>query len=406
MSAQGRPTGAGVALTATLTIQIFVSLVASAAAVLAPEVAQTFSIAPKWIGVFVSLIYVGAMFASLASGGVIQRYGAIRVSQACVILCIAGSVVVALAPDRAVVLLVIAALVIGIGYGPITPASSHVLVRTATPSNFALTFSIKQTGVPAGAALAGAILPALALALGWRNAFVAMAVTGLVVVVGAQAVRATLDADRVGKDGHAFSPASVFAPLALVWRSRALTELTLIGFCYAANQVCLMSFLVVFLTEALGWTLVAAGLALTVTTLGGVAGRIVWGFAADRMLAPRAVLGTLGIVACGCSLALAFAHAGWPAAGLLAVAVIFGGTAIGWNGVQLSEVARHAPAGAAGAVTGASGFITFSGVVAGPPIFALLAGLTGSYRAGFVAFGLMSGLGGLMLLLRRRPGPT
>ncbi|HEY5862760.1 MAG TPA: MFS transporter, partial [Casimicrobiaceae bacterium] len=135
MSPPGRPTGAGVALTATLAIQIFVSLVATAAAVLAPEVAQTFSIAPKWIGVFVSLIYVGAMFASLASGGVIQRYGAIRVSQACVILCVAGSVLVVLAPDRAVVLLVIAALVIGIGYGPITPASSHVLVRTATPSN-------------------------------------------------------------------------------------------------------------------------------------------------------------------------------------------------------------------------------------------------------------------------------
>ncbi|MET0202826.1 MAG: MFS transporter [Casimicrobiaceae bacterium] len=403
MSPPGRPTGAGVALTATLAIQIFVSLVATAAAVLAPEVAQTFSIAPKWIGVFVSLIYVGAMFASLASGGVIQRYGAIRVSQACVILCVAGSVLVVLAPDRAVVLLVIAALVIGIGYGPITPASSHVLVRTATPSNFALTFSIKQTGVPAGAALAGAILPGLALALGWRNAFVAMAIAGLVVVAGAQAVRATLDADRIGGSGWRFSPAGVFAPLALVRRSRALTELTLIGLCYAATQVCLMSFLVVYLTEALGWTLVAAGLALTVTTLGGVAGRIVWGWAADRLLKPRRVLGMLGIVAFGCSLALAFAHPAWPVAGLLAVAAVFGGTAIGWNGVQLAEVARHAPAGAAGAVTGAAGFITFSGVVAGPPIFALLAGLTGSYRVGFVAFGVMSGLAGLMLLLRREP---
>ena len=39
----------------------------------------------------------------------------------------------------------------------------------------ALTFSIKQTGVPAGAALAGAVLPALALALGWRGALLAVA---------------------------------------------------------------------------------------------------------------------------------------------------------------------------------------------------------------------------------------
>jgi MFS-type transporter involved in bile tolerance (Atg22 family) len=82
------------------------------------------------------------------------------------------------------------------------------------------------------------------------------------------------------------------------------------------------------------------------------------------------------------------------------MAALLGGTAIGWNGVQLSEVARHAPAGAAGAVTGASGFITFSGVVAGPPLFALLAAVTGSYRTGFVVFGLASAVGGAALLLR------
>jgi MFS family permease len=391
-------TRGGVALAATLAIQIFVSLVATAAAVLAPEIAISFAIAPKWVGVFVSLVYVGAMFASLASGGFIERYGAIRVSQACVVLCIAGALVVTMAPDRAVALLIVAALVIGVGYGPITPASSHVLIRTATPSNFALTFSIKQTGVPAGAALAGALLPGLALALGWRHAFVALAVAGLAIVAGAQIVRGTLDAGRNG--GRRFSPMGIFAPLALVRRSPVLTELTLIALFYAATQACLTTFLVVYLTEALGWTLVTAGLALTVTTLGGVAGRIVWGFVADRLLPPRLVLGALGIVAGACGLALATAHASWPVAGLLGVAAVFGGTAIGWNGVQLAEVARHAPAGTAGAVTGASGFITFSGVVAGPPAFALLSALTGSYRAGFVAFGVMSGLCGLALLLR------
>jgi MFS family permease len=79
-----------------------------------------------------------------------------------VVLCVAGAVLLALAPDRAVALLILSALCIGVGYGPITPASSHVLIRTAKPSDLALTFSIKQTGVPAGAAVAGAILPGVA----------------------------------------------------------------------------------------------------------------------------------------------------------------------------------------------------------------------------------------------------
>ena len=49
-----------VALVATLAIQVFTSLAATATAVLAPEIAQAFAIAPKWIGVFVGLVYAGA----------------------------------------------------------------------------------------------------------------------------------------------------------------------------------------------------------------------------------------------------------------------------------------------------------------------------------------------------------
>jgi MFS family permease len=385
-----------VALGATLSIHVFVAVVAAAPAVLAPEIAQSFAIEPKWVGAFVSLIYVGAMFASLASGGFIERYGAIRVSQACVVLCAAGAVLLALAPDRA--LLILSALCIGVGYGPITPASSHVLIRTAKPSNLALTFSIKQTGVPAGAAMAGAILPGLALTLGWRHVFVVLVVAGLVIAAGAQIVRNALDAGRSG--AYRFSLVGIFAPLAIIRHSSALAELTLIGLVYAATQSCLTTFFVVHLTEALGWPLIQAGLALTGMTLGGVAGRVAWGFVADRLLSPRLVLGALGIVACACSLIFATAHANWPVAGLLCVAAVFGATAIGWNGVYLSEVARQAPAGEAGAVTGASGFITMSGLVAGPLAFTLLAALTDSYRVGFIAFGVISGLGGLTLLLR------
>ena len=96
-------------------------------------------------------------------------------SQACVVLCALALLAVcggAAPPAAVALLLVLAPVVLGLGYGPITPASSHVLVRTAPPARMALTFSIKQTGVPAGAALAGAVLPGLALALGWRVAFV------------------------------------------------------------------------------------------------------------------------------------------------------------------------------------------------------------------------------------------
>lgn len=385
---EGAAISATVALAATLAIQIFISLAATAMAVLAPEIAPSFDLAPKWIGVFVGLVYAGAMTASLACGGFLQRYGAIRVSQACVLLCALGVAIIALAPGNGYLLLVLAPLLIGIGYGPITPASSQLLVRTSPPERMALVFSIKQTGVPAGVALAGATLPGPALHFGWRSVLIATALAGIAVALLAQPIRAALDDDR--HPGARLSMRGVAAPLRTVFDSPRLRTLALLSFAYAATQVCLTSFLVVFLTDTLKWSLVVAGVALTAATLGGVVGRIGWGLIADRRFGPTRVLAAIGAIAGVCGIVAALAQPDWPRAPLFALAALFGMTAMGWNGVQLAEVARQASAGTAGAVTGASGFVTFAGVVVGPPTFALLAGVTGSYRIGFAVFALVS----------------
>lgn len=395
MSERARHT-ARVALVATLAIQVFASLAATAPAVLAPVLAADLGITPKWIGVFVGLVYAGAMVGSLACGGFIARFGPIRVSQACVLLCAAGTATVALLPASANTLLALGAFVLGIGYGPITPASSAVLVRTTAPAQMALTFSIKQTGVPIGVALGGALLPALALAAGWRGALLAIASLGVVVALAAQPTRRALDAHR--QDARLMSWHSIVEPLRVVLRIRALRELSLVGLAFAAVQVCLTSFLVVFLHESLEWTLIAAGLALTCATLGAVIGRIAWGIVADRWLPPVRTLTLIGLLAAICGLLLAAATTAWSAWAVLPLTAIYGGMAIGWNGVQLSELARRCPPGMAGAVTGASGFITFAGVVAGPPIFAALAGAFASYRAGFLAAAALSGVVALILL--------
>ena len=391
---------AAVALVATLAIQMFTSLAATAPAVLAPELADDMGFTPKLIGVFVGLVYVGAMLASLASAGFIERYGAIRVSQVCVLLCGVGIVMVGVLPASGAGLLVAAAFLIGLGYGPITPASSQILVRTTPPAQMALMFSIKQTGVPAGAALAGALLPVASLAMGWRAALVTVGIVGLGVAVAAQSTRRALDTDRM--PGQAFSLSVIGARLRLLARSPRLAELALLGFGYAAVQVCLTSFLVVFLHGALRWSLVACGLALTVATMSGVIGRIVWGALADRALAPRRVLSLIGLLAGLCAIAMAYATPAWPTWIVLTVAALFGGTAIGWNGVQLSELARRAPAGSAGAITGASGFVTFAGVVVGPPLFATLAALTDGYRTGFLALATVSLASAAVLHFRAR----
>jgi MFS family permease len=350
---------------------------------------------PKLIGVFVGVLYLGAMLTSLASGGFIERYGPIRVSQVCAVLCACG-LVLTTGPVWA---LLIAPALIGIGYGPITPASSQLLARTASPQTMALTFSIKQTGVPLGAALAGALLPVITAGHGWRVAILAVAGSGVLIALLAQPTRAALDVGLSRE--HRVSLERLLAPLKLVVRSPKLLELTTTGFVYAATQACLLSFLVIYLNQELDRTLIDAGLALTVATVGGIVGRISWGMVADRWLAPRRMLGLLGVVAGGCALGASSFGPTWSVLAESLVCALFGVTAIGWNGVQLAEVARHSPRGKAGAITGASGFITFAGVVVGPPVFALLATLTGSYAIGFATMGLASLTCGGWLLRRK-----
>jgi MFS family permease len=148
---------------------------------------------------------------------------------------------------------------------------------------------------------------------------------------------------------------------------------------------------------------VSAGFALTAATLGGVAGRIGWGYVADRFLQPRRVLMVIGWLSAAFAVTMAFATPEWPPRLILPLALLFGGTAIGWNGVQLSEVARLAEPGMAGKVTGATSFVTFAGVVVGPPSLPLLSTQTRSNPTGFATFAAFSAGAAHALLRRREP---
>ena len=175
------------------------------------------------------------MSASLASGGFVERYGAIRVSQVGVLLCAAGLAMVvgyAARPELLLPLLFVASVVIGLGYGPITPASSQLLARTAPPSRMALTFSIKQTGVPVGQRSRARLLPALALSVGWHVAFLTVAGAGVVIALLAQLARAS--SMRIEIPSDRFRSPGVIDPLRVrCCARRALRELAVCGFAYA-----------------------------------------------------------------------------------------------------------------------------------------------------------------------------
>ncbi len=385
-------------LAATLAIQALVAMATITVPVLAPAASDELHLSAGLIGLYVSLVYLGSMVSSAASADLIRRIGAIRFSQYCLVMCAVG---LALLTFGTMPALIASALVLGLGYGPVTPASSHILAKTTPPHMMSFVFSVKQTGVPLGGALAGIVVPPLVLLGGWRLS--ALVVAGLCVLtaVVAQAIRAENDADRDPK--RPISARGPFRALALVATDANVRRLALSSFFFSALQLCLTTYLVTYLANQLGYTLVEAGLMLAVATTAGIVGRIAWGAAADRSGRPAAVLGLVGIAMAAAAGAMAISSPDWPRAAMIVLCAAFGGTAIGWNGVYLAEVAREAPEGKTVEATGGALFFTFFGVLITPPLFAAIVEGGGSYGMAFAVVAVPPLLCGLWLLARAAP---
>lgn len=384
-------------LATTLAVQALVSMAVLTVPVVAPAASSYVGISAGYIGVFIALVYGAAMVSSLACGDLVRRLGAIRVSQACLVLAAAG---LAVAAGGTLPLLVAGALLLGAGYGSVTPASSHVLARTTAPHMMSLVFSLKQTGVPIGGALAGALVPLLVFAAGWQWALVAVAAACVVTALASQSIRASLDSDHDPHRRLCF--ASVVAPLHVVFSNDDVRRLALCSFLFSSLQLCLVTYLVTYLTTNLSYTLLRAGLMLSVAQGAGILGRIAWGALADRLQKPILVL---AIIAAGMALAAigtALFSTRWPLALVMAICATFGATAIGWNGVFLAEVARRAPRGKAVDATGGALFFTYFGVLVAPPLFGLIVEQGLGYSLAYAWLALPALLSGLWLMSQHR----
>jgi MFS family permease len=337
------------ALAATLAIQALVAMAMLTPSVVAPLAAPEIGVAASQTGSFMGIAYAAACIASLSSGMLLRRFGAMRLSQLCLLACALG---IALCSSALLALVALSAVVIGFGYGPVTPASSHILVRQSPSGRRALIFSIKQTGVPVGGVLAGTLVPFLVVWLGWRIAALSVGLLCLALAVAVQPLRRRFDAEEIAAAG---GPSSGGSGLVAVLRGGVgvvlgvppLRRLALSSVAFSATQLCFASFLVTYLITQIGFDLVDAGVMLAIGNGAGIPARILWGWIADRFIAPQRLLAVLGV------------------------------------------------ATAAATATGGALALTFLGIVTGPPIFGAVVAATGSYRIAFGMVAVAACLGGL-----------
>ncbi|MGH7324586.1 MAG: MFS transporter, partial [Candidatus Rokuibacteriota bacterium] len=194
--------------------------------------------------------------------------------------------------------------------------------------------------------------------------------------------------------------------LRLVLGTRDLWLVALATLVFAGMQTVWMAFLVLYLTDVVGVSLLAAGRYLALAQVAGMIGRIVFGMLSDRTFGGRrrAPLILAGVGSTACSLAIAGTGPGTSALALASLALIFGFAGIGWNGVQHTLMAELAGPGSAGTAVGLGLAVSSLGVTLAPPIFGWCVERVGGYREPWVGLALtMVGALGLLALVRERP---
>ena len=375
------------ALGVTLLMQVVSAFLAQAMPVIGPTLTDAAGVPPEQIGHLSSIISLGTLWFLVSGHILLPRWGAVRVLQLGAVM---GAVGAVLGLGGSWTVMLAAALVMGLGYGPAPPAGSDILMRHAPRSQRALIFSIKQAGAPLGSAIAGLLLPAIVAASSWRWALIVTAVISAAPAFLVEPWRAEIDSERppAPPSGNLllelFSLRAAILPFRVIASRRALLWLAGTSFTFASVQGCLFSFYVTYLNAALGMSLTAAGTAFAVLQVAGMASRVAMGFLADRLGSGVRALILLGLGSSLAGILTASLSLGLSEAAVLAVSFVVGCIGVSWNGVFLAEVARLAPEGRVSEATSGTMLITFLSYVVAPAAFSAAIPLVGGYAPCFL----------------------
>lgn len=398
--------------------------------VVAPFVRADLGLSLSTTGMVLGAFDLGALLTFYLTGRLTDRYGERRVMAAGAVLTGVVTAAAALAGRGLGALLALLVLA-GTGFPSSQVAGSHAVVGWFPVRERGLAMGIRQAGLPAGGFAAALLLPGLASGWGWRAALLvaALACAASGVLVGLVLPRdepgatrgATADAGvpTAGGTGGGRSerqPADAGGRALVGWflRQAPLVWVTLAACLLAAVQFCLTGYLPLFMEDVFRWSPGAAGRLLLVVHLGGMLGRLAWGWASDRRFAGERTRPMAGAAWTGLLVATLLAlvalvgrpEGGAAAAGAMVVLAALGGFGcLGWNGLYTTVVAECAGRRSAPAL-GMSMTVLYVFTMLAPPLFGRVVDAAGHYAVAWGLAGCLQilGLGAIRGLARALRG--
>ena len=373
--------------------QIALSALQLGVPVLAPAFVTGIGMPPEAVGLIGGLMGFGSVWLFAANQAVTPVLGPLRALIAACALAVTG---VALMLTGIWAAVFVGAVCIGFAYAVTAPAGSQILSHHTPRRLWGTLFSIRQSGVPIGGALAGLIGAGLAAEIDWRAGLAALAAFSLICACLLAITPAQFHVGASGarfRVGALFDPANAIRPFLTLRRMPQLIPVSLASMGFAVGQGSTFSFLTTFLTDGLGLTLTVAGAIYSVMQLSSFAGRVVVGIVADRLGSTRLMMIAMAVASCGSAILLAAFSADWPRALLFAGAGLVGLSVATWNGLFLAEIAKLAPPEMVGEATASATFFTFLAYMVAPPLFGTMVWFAGYSAAYYCVAAVVLGAG-------------
>lgn len=350
-----------------------------------PQLVAELGLSQLQLGGLASVYSAALALASLPAGLVTDRIGTRRALTIAAGLIALGLLLASVAQGFA--LLSAGMALCGMGYGLINPAAGRAVTIWFTPAWRATLMSLKQTGVPVGAAL-GSASAGLGLIWGWQGGVLAAA--GL--AAGAALLFwVCLPQEHTPPRAKTPQSGSLEYLRAVLYLPR-LGRANLAAGLTNGGQFALWALLAEALRLSVGASAALLALSMGALHLGMFLGRVFWGVLSDRVLNRDAAL-ALRLL---CLLALIGAGGFWvvgASGAILLVPVsvfLLGFTICAATGLHVAVTAALAPPHQIGAAIGYTMVITNLGGVAAPLL------LGAALQHGNVA-GFALGLAGMML---------
>ena len=366
--------------------QAATNILGSAFGPLAPFLQDDLHISRAEVGLISTAVFLTASPSALFGGRAADRVGERRVLILSGVMGALAALAVSL--SGGFWSLVLGCLALGLGNGMQNPAGSAAVMRWFPQSQRGFAMGIRQTGVPIGGILAAGVAPILALHYGWRSAYLA---GGVLSVIGAVLIIvAYFDPPRKQSAGAAAMRS--FCDLA---RDPQLLRLALIFNCQVFTQMAATTYFVLFLHETFGASVVTAGALFVIVNVAAMFARIGWGLVSDRRFQGKrrpvlVIIVALTVCSTLCA-ALIPSHTPLWLVGVLAV--LFGISAFAWTGILGTLVIEIVGAESAGTAISLVQGLSMPATLLAPPLFGLLADVTGSYRISWLVLTIIGMIG-------------